>query len=689
MSMTTRRADSTKLDPMDIPEIRNLVVSNLYSTTNSRADILSCSFVSKPWLQTCLPYLWHKFDLRKFNSHQLYLRHQGIINNAHLIRHLGLEHMQFYELHPHLQDYVLPYCQALQIIEFTETWKSVDGSGTAMDHSDKNKLRLREWADIAALIQHNPELQEFRIENSNVWTPPVAFWRALAEDVPALRSLQILRITVGQGKISTAESSSSYSVGSSTSNNSGAGSSNTPGGSTPEEDVVLDIFLGICDRVEELHLDTVLFTRVKTERWINGPTFSHLQKLTYFGQSAMQLELFYRALDAPGLRELTWGSPYRAMEQPAIFAPFLTVEIAKRHLALEVLDLQEEVPFEDRELQCILLSLSRPLLALRVKGSGFDVRSLEALLQPRPSWTQWDAGSGFAGELMASHGSTIHALNLQGCAMVTSAMVQRLLQSCPQLEVFVAWEIKGIDILSAQTESQAQYGHEQLEPTWACRKLRQLEVFISVFSISQDAWRRGTTTAPEYRTSPPAMTATFTAMSSSSLSAAGCNTNGLGSSSSSLPLGVPPPPPPHSGMSSFSEAERQLHRAVYRELSQLTELEKLVIGKWQLATEYYQNPAEEQGLDLRLNSGLDTLAGLTRLRELDFRNTPQNLDEQDVVWMAEHFCEMSVSGEVGFRGRFAGHDVQRHRELEARFKDVQHRRMSSAPHEVNSKRTSA
>ncbi|KAF9341848.1 hypothetical protein BGZ91_000886 [Linnemannia elongata] len=602
MSMTTRRPDSTKLDPMDIPEIRNLVVSNLYSTINSRADILSCSFVSKAWLQTCLPYLWHKFDLRKFNSHQLHLRHQGIINNAHLIRHLSLEHMQFYELHPHLQDYVLPYCQALQIIEFTETWKSVDGSGTAMDHSDKNKLRLREWADIAALIQLNPELQEFRIENSNVWTPPVAFWRALAEDVPALR--------------------------------------------------------------------------VKTERWINGPTFSHLQKLTYFGQSAMQLELFYRALDAPGLRELTWGSPYRAMEQPAIFAPFLTVEIAKRHLALEVLDLQEEVPFEDRELQCILLSLSRPLLALRVKGSGFDVRSLEALLQPRPSWTQWDAGSGFAGELMASHGSTIRTLNLQGCAMVTSAMVQRLLQSCPQLEVFVAWEIKGIDILSAQTESQAQYGHEQLEPTWACRKLRQLEVFISVFSISQDAWRRGTTTAPEYRTSPPATTATFTAMSSSSLSAAGCNTNGLGSSSSSLPLGVPPPPPPHSGISSFSEAERQLHRAVYRELAQLTELEKLVIGKWQLATEYYQNPAEEQGLDLRLNFGLDTLAGLTRLRELDFRNTPQNLDEQDVVWMAEHFCEMSVSNEVGFRGRFAGHDVQRHRELEARFKDVQHRRMS-------------
>lgn len=669
------------LHPMDIPEIRNLVVSNLSSTTNSRADILSCSYVSKAWLQTCLPYLWHKFDLRRFSSHQLHLRYQGIINNAHLIRHLSLEHMRFYELHPHLQSCVLPYCRTLQKIEFTETWKSVDDSGAARDHLDKDRLRLREWADIVALVQQNPELQEFRIENSNVWTPPVAFWKTLAEDVPALRSLQILRATVGQGGVSSAGSSGSYSVGGNTSSGSGAGSINTIDSSEPEEDVILDLFLDICDRVEELHLDTVLFTRIKTERWIKGPTFSHLQKLTYFGRSTMQFELFYKALDAPGLRELIWGSPYRDAEQPAIIAPFLTAEIAKRHLALEVLDLQEEMPFEDRELQFILLSLSRPLLALRVKDSGFDIQALEALLQPRPSWTQWDAGSGFTGEPMAFHGSTIHTLNLQGCAMVASAMVQRLLQSCPQLEVFVAWEIKGIDILSAQTESRVRYGHEQIGPTWVCRKLRQLEVFISVFSFPQEAWRRGTTTAPEYRNSPPAMITTSTAMSSSSSSTGarlGWSTNGFGSSSPSLSLGVPPPPPPHSGMSSFSEAERRLHRAVYRELAPLTGLEKLVIGKWRLATEYYQNPAEEQGLDLRLNSGLDTLVGLTRLRELDFRNTPQNLGERDVVWMAKHFCAMSVSGEVGLRGRFAGYDVQRHRELEARFKDVQQRGMSSA-----------
>ncbi|KAF8932071.1 hypothetical protein BGZ47_011571 [Haplosporangium gracile] len=663
---------------MDLPEIRNFVISYLStSSTNSRPDILSCSRVSKAWLQTCLPYLWHTFDLRRFNNHQLHLRHQGIDNNAHLIRHIRLEHMQFYELHPHLQDCVLPYCRALQRIDFTETWTGVDDNAAERDHLDKAQLRLKEWADIATLVRQNPELQEFRIENSNVWTPPVAFWKALAEDVPELRSFQVVRATVGKGRIGSVGNNGNNSVRGAASNNS-SGSSNSSESRIPEEDVILDFFLDICDRIEELHLDTVVFTRVKTKRWINGPTFSHLQKLTYFGRSTMQFELFYKALDAPGLRELAWGSPYRATEQPAIIAPFLTAEVVKRHLTLEALDLWEEMPFEDRELQSILLSLSRPLLSLQAKDSDFATQALDALLTPRSSWTRWNAGNGLTEGLMASHGSTIQTLNLQGCVMVTSTMIQSLLQNCPQLEFFAAWELKGIDVLSAQTESQAQRGHDQIQPVWACRKLRQLEVFISVFSFPQEAWRRGTTTVPEHRTTPPATTTALTSMTisspSSSLAAGlGWNTNGFESSTSSSSssfMSAPPPPP---GVSSFSEGERQLHRAVYRELAQLKGLEKLVVGKWRLATQYFQNPTEEQGLDLRWDSGLDALAGLMRLRELDFRSTPQNLGERDVEWMAEHFCGMD---EVP-RGRFASHDPQRHRVLEARFKEVQQRVRSS------------
>ncbi|KAG0288186.1 hypothetical protein BGZ96_007992 [Linnemannia gamsii] len=674
--MAARRVDPTKVHPMDLPELRNIVVSYLSSTPNRRPDILSCSCVSKAWLQTCLPYLWHTIDLRRFEGHQLHPRHEGIANNAHLIRHLGLEHMQFYELHPHLQDCVLPYCRALQRIELTETWKTMNEDGGAGRDADKDQLRLREWGDIAALVRQNPELQEFRIENTNVWTPPVTFWKSLAEDVPELRSFHIVRVTVGKGRTGNVGNNISNGNNGST-NSSTSWSSYNCESSEPEEDMILDLFLDICDRAEELCLDTVLFTRVKTERWINGPIFTRLQKLTYFGRSSMQFELFYKALDATSLRELTWGSPYRVTEQPTIIAPFLTAEIVKRKLALEALDLWEEMPFEDQELQSILLSLSRPLISLQVKDSEFDMQSLEAILQPQHSWARWDNSNGSTGGIMASHGSTLQTLNLQGCVMVTSAMVQRLLQNCPQLEVFVAWELKALDILVAQTNNQLQYGREEKQPTWVCRNLRHLEVFISVYSSGGEACRRGTTTAPEYRPTPIATTSTAVSFSSSAAARFGVSINGLesfASSPSSPSMSAPPPLPP--GVSSFSEEERQLQRGIYREIAQLNGLEKLIIGKWRLAKEYFQNPAKEQGLDLRLGSGLDTLAGLTRLQELDFRYTPQNLGEEDIEWMAEHFCGTCEG--VLLRGRFAEHDTEKHRVLEARFREVQHGRLSDA-----------
>jgi hypothetical protein len=345
------------------------------------------------------------------------------------------------------------------------------------------------------------------------------------------------------------------------------------------------------------------------------------------------------------------------VEQPVIIAPFLTIEIVKRQLALEALDLWEELPFGDLELQAILMSLSRPLLRLCVKDSQFCMQGLHALLEPRLSWARWPETNVDGAGMMASHASTIRTLNLQGCVLVTSGMVQRLLESCPQLEVFVAWEIKGSDILMAQDKQQVRRRHQLKEPTWVCNNLRELEVFISVFSPAGDALRQGTTTAPEYRTSSASMSTPTTL---------GRNASGLNSPSSSSPSGAPPPPPPPM-MTFFPEIERRIHWAIYHELGELTKLEKLVIGKARLATEYFQNPAIEQGLDLRLNSGLDRLARLTLLRKLDFRNTPQDLHEQDVEWMAEHFCEMA---EVP-KGIFSRYDAQRNRVLEARFQSAQ------------------
>ncbi|KAK3834117.1 MAG: hypothetical protein J3R72DRAFT_452669 [Linnemannia gamsii] len=634
------RVDSTKLHPLDLPEIRNYVVSYL---TTSRSDLIACLRVSKAWQQTCLPHLWAAVDFRRFREQQLTFRREGIIKNGHLIHHVGLEHMQFYALSgAHLQDYVLPYCHNLQRIEFSEA-SMVDNDDEDLD---KDRLRLEEWEDIAALVRQNPGLEVFRIENSNVWTIPVGFWKALSENVPELRSVQILRATVGIGNnLEGVSNSVNNGISGNVSTNSSIASSAGLDG-----DVIVDLFLDICDRVEELHLDAVIFTRTRTERWNDGSTFSRLQKLTYFGRSTMQFELFYKALDAIGLKELTWGSQFRAMEQPTIIAPFLTAEIVKRHLALEALDLWEEMPFEDRELQAILVSLARPLLKFCVKDSEFSMQALQALLQPRLSWDRWSGVNGGGTGVMASHGSVIRTLNLQGCVLVTSAMVQRLLQSCPQLEVFVAWEIKGSDILNAQNDQQ---------PTWACRNLKELEVFISVFSPARDALRQGTTTAPGYRTTA-AETAT-----ASVVSEWGVGDLGSLSLSSSSSLGMPPSPSPP-GMAIFSEPERQIHSAIYRELGVLTNLERLAIGKARLATDYYQNPAVEQGLDLRLASGLNSLAGLTQLQELDFRNTPQNLGEHDVEWMAEYFCEMREAP----MGRYSGYIEQRNLDLKARFISV-------------------
>ncbi|KAF9124640.1 hypothetical protein BGW39_008068, partial [Mortierella sp. 14UC] len=649
-------ADLTSLHPLDLPEIRTYVVSYL---TTSRADLLACSRVSKAWLQTCLPHLWASFDLRRFQDHQLDLRGEGIVKNGHLIRHIGLEHMQFYALNngAHLQKYALPYCRSLQRIEFSEDRKSIYGDDDDEDMDlDKDRLRPDEWEDIAALVRQNPGLEVFWMENSNVWTVSVGFWKALAKGAPGLRCFKMLRATVGiDSNAENFNSGGNTGVNGNVSTNTSNSSNNSD---ISEQDVILDLFLDICDRVEELHLDTVVFARTRTERWNSGPTFSRLQKLTYFGRSTMQFELFYKALGAAGLKELTWGTSFRAMEQPAIIAPFLTAEIKRRHLALETLDLWEEMPFEDRELQAILLSLSRPLLKLCVKESEFCIQAFHALLEPRLSWARWPGVNGDGTGVMVSHGSTIRTLNLQGCALVTSVMVQRLLESCPQLEIFVAWEIKGSDILAAQDDQHARHQHQLKEPTWVCKNLKELEVFISVFSPARDALRQGTTTAPGYRT---------TAATASVSATFGWNAGGLGSpsSSSSSPSRIPPPPPPPT-MTFFSEPERHFHWAIYRELGQLTNLEKLTIGKARLATEYFQNPAIEQGLDLRLNSGLDRLSGLTRLRELDFRNTPQCLHEQEVEWMAKHFCEMR---EVP-RGRFSGHDAQRSRDLEARFQSA-------------------
>ncbi|KAF9932778.1 hypothetical protein FBU30_007285 [Linnemannia zychae] len=323
------RVDLTRIHPLNFPEIRTIIVSCL---SINRINLHACSLVSKAWLQTCLPFIWDTLDLCKFQDAQLSLIRQGIEKNGHLIRNVTLEHMRFNFSHPHLQKYILPFCKRLERIELMETLaKGVENLGT----SDLNKyqLRLDEWADIAALIRQNPELKDFRIENTNVWTPPLGFWNALAVNAPKLRSLHILRATIGVDN--------SFNNGNSSSSD------------RHEGHEIIDSFLDI-------------------------------------------------SLDAPKLKELIWGSPHQAIELPVIIAPFLTIQITKRQLALDSLDLSEEMPFEDPELQAILMSLSRPLLSLRVKDSEFAALSLAAFLEPWMSWLRWQSSPSRESGLMTS-----------------------------------------------------------------------------------------------------------------------------------------------------------------------------------------------------------------------------------------------------------------------------------------------
>ncbi|KAF9356886.1 hypothetical protein BGX34_009710 [Mortierella sp. NVP85] len=70
------------------------------------------------------------------------------------------------------------------------------------------------------------------------------------------------------------------------------------------------------------------------------------------------------------------------------------------------------------------------------------------------------------------------------------------------------------------------------------------------------------------------------------------------------------------------------HRKVLQRLSKLTKLVHLNIGSGQ-----YYNSYSRDGLDLRLETGLDALSSLKQLRYLGFDGSSQQMEEQDVQWI--------------------------------------------------------
>lgn len=81
-------------------------------------------------------------------------------------------------------------------------------------------------------------------------------------------------------------------------------------------------------------------------------------------------------------------------------------------------------------------------------------------------------------------------------------------------------------------------------------------------------------------------------------------------------------------------------RAVFGKLGQLKDLKELKIG----VAQGQREPTHVQGLDLRLKSGLTQLAGLRRLRVLDFTGTEQNMGVEDLDWMKTNLKQCESNG---------------------------------------------
>ncbi|KAG0025249.1 hypothetical protein BGZ82_010133 [Podila clonocystis] len=96
------------------------------------------------------------------------------------------------------------------------------------------------------------------------------------------------------------------------------------------------------------------------------------------------------------------------------------------------------------------------------------------------------------------------------------------------------------------------------------------------------------------------------------------------------------------------ETIRIQSRSVFERLSKLTRLTQLTLhGPYEIGND------DEQGLDLRLESGLDTLATITDLTYLDFDHTVQNMSDTDVAWMGENWKELvDVYGTCNSHGEF-------------------------------------
>ncbi|KAG0009921.1 hypothetical protein BGZ80_001933 [Entomortierella chlamydospora] len=94
------------------------------------------------------------------------------------------------------------------------------------------------------------------------------------------------------------------------------------------------------------------------------------------------------------------------------------------------------------------------------------------------------------------------------------------------------------------------------------------------------------------------------------------------------------------------------HKGVFKQISRLECLEELYVGpcsriKEKTRRSVFQNKTIWDGLDMRLEAGLDNLSSLKQLVKLGFSYVKQEFDEEDVQWMVASWPNLKgVYGEL-------------------------------------------
>ncbi|KAF9114805.1 hypothetical protein BGX27_009753 [Mortierella sp. AM989] len=93
----------------------------------------------------------------------------------------------------------------------------------------------------------------------------------------------------------------------------------------------------------------------------------------------------------------------------------------------------------------------------------------------------------------------------------------------------------------------------------------------------------------------------------------------------------------------FTRTEQDLQSKVFERLSKLDRLEKFCVGGWAS----WRKRSAEEVLDLRLDKGLGVLDKLKNMKHINFYNTTQSLQENDIRWMIANWKQLQeVRGQL-------------------------------------------